>query len=104
MACLLYGAGLRVLECCHLRIQDLGFASNQIVVRSSKGNKDRVTMLPAMVKADLAEHLRTVRSQHDDDLPAGSSCRRRSSGSIRRLGASGPGSGYAPPRGSTATE
>jgi integron integrase len=71
MACLLYGAGLRVLECCRLRIQDVDFASNQIVVRGGKGDKDRVTMLPAMVKADLAEHLRTTRSQHEDDLAAG---------------------------------
>jgi integron integrase len=71
MACLLYGAGLRVLECCRLRVQDVDFASNQIVVHGGKGDKDRVTMLPAMVKADLAEHLRTTRSQHEDDLAAG---------------------------------
>ena len=46
MACLLYGAGLRVLECWRLRVQDLDFATNQIVVRGGKGDKDRVTMLP----------------------------------------------------------
>jgi len=77
MACLLYGAGLRVLECCRLRVQDVDFASNQIVVRGGKGDKDRVTMLPAVTKADLAQHLRAVRAQHQSDLaaaPAGWSC------------------------------
>jgi integrase len=71
MACLLYGAGLRVLECCRLRVQDVDFASNQIVVRGGKGDKDRVTMLPAVAKADLAQHLRSVRSQHEGDLAVG---------------------------------
>jgi len=71
MACLLYGAGLRVLECCRLRVQDVDFASNQIVVRGGKGDKDRVTMLPAVTKADLAQHLRAVRAQHQSDLAAG---------------------------------
>ena len=47
MAYLLYGSGLRVLECCRLRVQDVAFAANQIVVRGGKGDKDRVTMLPA---------------------------------------------------------
>lgn len=71
MACLLYGAGLRVLECCRLRVQDLDFASNQIVVRGGKGDKDRVTMLPAMAKADLVRHLDSVRAQHQHDLALG---------------------------------
>jgi integron integrase len=71
MACLLYGAGLRVLECCRLRIQDVDFAMNQIVVRGGKGDKDRVTMLPAVAKADLDRHLETVRVQHQDDLAVG---------------------------------
>jgi len=46
MASLLYGSGLRVLECCRLRVQDVDFAANQIVVRGAKGDKDRITMLP----------------------------------------------------------
>ena len=71
MACLLYGAGLRVLECCRLRVQDVDFSTNQLVVRGGKGDKDRVTMLPAMTKADLAAHLRAVRTQHEEDLAAG---------------------------------
>ena len=71
MACLLYGAGLRVLECCRLRVQDVDFATNQIVVRGGKGDKDRVTMLPGLIKAALAEHLAQVRAQHERDLAGG---------------------------------
>lgn len=52
MACLLHGAGLRVLECCRLHVQDVDFAANQIVVRGGKGDRDRVTMLPALVRAE----------------------------------------------------
>ena len=68
MAYLLYGAGLRLLECCRLRVQDVDFAANQIVVRGGKGDRDRATMLPAAVKADLARHLAGVREQHRRDL------------------------------------
>jgi integron integrase len=71
MATLLYGSGLRLLECCRLRIQDIDFARNQIVVRGGKGDKDRVTMLPGVVKADLARHLEAVRAQHQRDLHRG---------------------------------
>jgi integron integrase len=71
MAFLLYGAGLRLLECCRLRVQDVDFATNQIVVRAGKGDKDRVTMLPAVVKADLARHLQAARAQHERDLQNG---------------------------------
>jgi integrase len=53
MATLLYGSALRLLECCRLRVQDIDFAMNQIVVRDAKGAKDRVTMLPAVAKGDL---------------------------------------------------
>ncbi len=71
MASLLYGAGLRVLECCRLRVQDVDFGKNQIVVRGGKGDKDRMTMLPGIVKAALLEHLELVRVQHLHDLPHG---------------------------------
>ena len=71
MALLLYGAGLRLLECCRLRVQDVDFGTNQIVVRSGKGDKDRVTMLPAVVKPHLARHLERVREQHRCDLETG---------------------------------
>ena len=62
MALLLYGAGLRLLECCHLRVKDIDFATNQIVIRDGKGRKDRVTMLPAAVKAALIAHLERARA------------------------------------------
>jgi integron integrase len=71
IAYLLYGAGLRVLEGCRLRVQDVDFASNQIVVRGGKGEKDRVTMLPAIVKDALARHLDDVHAQHEQDLATG---------------------------------
>jgi integrase len=57
MALLLYGAGLRLRECCRLRIKDVDFATNQITIRDGKGGKDRMTMLPGTVKADLAKHI-----------------------------------------------
>ena len=71
MALLLYGAGLRLLECCHLRVKDIDFATNQIVVRDGKGRKDRVTMLPAAAKATLTAHLARAREQHQADLRYG---------------------------------
>jgi integron integrase len=71
MACLLYGAGLRVLEACRLRVQDIDFTTNQITVRGGKGDKDRVTMLPAMAKPGLASHLTQMRRQHQGDLAVG---------------------------------
>jgi integron integrase len=71
MALLLYGSGLRVLECARLRVKDVDLASNQIVVRAGKGDRDRVTMLPAAVKASLAQHLELVRRQHERDLARG---------------------------------
>ena len=71
MALLLYGAGLRLLECCHLRVKDIDFATNQIVIRDGKGRKDRVTMLPAAVKAALIAHLERAREQHQADLRHG---------------------------------
>jgi integron integrase len=68
MATLLYGSGLRLLECARLRVQDVDFSMNQIVVRDGKGAKDRVTVLPAVAKEMLAQHLRRVKRQHDADL------------------------------------
>jgi integron integrase len=71
MASLLYGAGLRLLECLRLRVKDIDFSSNQIVVREGKGKKDRVTMLPAIVSTPLVSHLERVRTLHQQDLERG---------------------------------
>jgi integron integrase len=71
MATLLYGCGLRLLECCRLRVKDVDFARSQVAVRRGKGDRDRVTMLPIAVKSDLAAHLERVRAQHARDLATG---------------------------------
>jgi integron integrase len=71
MAYLLYGSGLRLLECCRLRVQDVDFGANHLVVRTGKGDKDRVTVLPAAVKAALARHIEEMREQHQRDLRQG---------------------------------
>ncbi len=71
MALLLYGAGLRLLECARLRVKDIDFARNQIVIRAGKGDKDRATTLPAVAAADLPTHLQAVKRQHDLDLQHG---------------------------------
>src|SRR2546428_7819772 len=71
MALLLYGAGLRLLECCRLRIKDVDFAMNQITIHDGKGGKDRMTMLPGTVKAHLAKHIERVRALHQRDLRQG---------------------------------
>ncbi|MCH7777068.1 MAG: integron integrase [Gemmatimonadetes bacterium] len=71
VAALLYGSGLRLLEGLRLRVKDVDFASKQLVVRSGKGDRDRVTMLPRMVVASLRAHLRMVKVQHERDLAEG---------------------------------
>jgi integron integrase len=71
MASLLYGAGLCLLECLRLRVKDIDFASRQILLHESKGNKDRRTMFPAAVQEPLAAHLEHVRQRHQHDLAHG---------------------------------
>ncbi|MFN7929764.1 MAG: integron integrase [Blastocatellia bacterium] len=71
MASLLYGTGMRVSELLRLRVKDIDFKQNQIIVREGKGRKDRVTMLPQAMKEPLYEHLREVKLAHDEDLRAG---------------------------------
>jgi integron integrase len=68
MATLLYGAGLRLLECCRLRVKDVDFAAKQIIVRNAKGEKDRVTLLPGVATSALIRHLAAVHLQHQRDL------------------------------------
>ena len=68
---LMYGAGLRIIECYRLRVKDVDFPRRQIVVRSGKGSKDRVSMLPQVVTESLKQHLERVRKIHDRDLAEG---------------------------------
>jgi integron integrase len=68
---LLYGCGLRLLECLRLRVKDIDFARLQIIVRGGKGDKDRVTMLPVSVAERLQEHLAGVKRLHGKELAAG---------------------------------
>jgi len=68
---LLYGSGLRLVECLRLRVQDIDFAMRQLVVRGRKGDKDRVTMLPQAVIEPLNGHLRKVQTIHSRDLAKG---------------------------------
>jgi len=71
MSSLMYGSGLRLLECCRLRIKDVDFERGEIVVRAGKGRKDRVTVLPARLAAPLVRHIERVRVRHAADLVAG---------------------------------
>lgn len=71
MAQLLYGSGLRLMELARLRVQDIDFGSNQIFVRSGKGDKDRTTMLPQRIKTELHLHLEKVKDLHEQDLAKG---------------------------------
>jgi integron integrase len=71
MAGLLYGSGLRLMECVRLRIKDIDFALAQITVRDAKGGKDRVTMLPLNLSEPLRRHLLRVKAQHEQDLEDG---------------------------------
>jgi integrase len=71
MAMLLYGAGLRLMECLRLRVKDVDFTSNQIVVRAGKGDKDRRTMLPAAVKEPLTKYLDAIKRLHQRDIERG---------------------------------
>jgi integron integrase len=71
MASLMYGAGLRLQECCELRVKDLDLARGEVTVRDGKGGKDRRTMLPVALRVALREHLERVNGQHDADLREG---------------------------------
>lgn len=71
MARLIYGSGLRIMECVRLRIQDLDFDLKTITVRSGKGDKDRLVPLPQTLAPELKAHLERVKIQHEEDLKAG---------------------------------
>ncbi|MDH7498791.1 MAG: integron integrase, partial [candidate division NC10 bacterium] len=71
MASLMYGAGLRLMECLRLRIQDINFVRKEITVRDGKGAQDRVTMLPESLKNPIQDHLRKVKAIHEKDLADG---------------------------------
>jgi integrase len=103
---LLYGSGLRLLECLRLRVKDIDFARHEIFVRDPKGGRDRVTTLPRMVEMELRAHLEAVRRTHDADLVWDSArwcCRRRSIASFRMRPAIGSGNGYSRRRAGTST-
>ena len=71
MAGLLYGSGLRLMECVRLRVKDIDFAYLKITVRDGKGARDRVTMLPVNLAESMQRHLIRVRAQHEQDLAEG---------------------------------
>ena len=64
MANLLYGSGLRLLECLRLSVKDIDFAPYQLLIRAGKGNKDRITLRPAVVEAPLKTHLEEMWQLH----------------------------------------
>ncbi|MCF8006946.1 MAG: integron integrase, partial [Methylovulum sp.] len=68
VASLLYGTGMRIMECLRLRVQDVDIKRNEILIRDGKGFKDRVTMLPMSLVVSLQTHLVKVRELHENDL------------------------------------
>lgn len=71
MAGLLYGSGLRLMECVRLRVKDVDLGYLRITVRDGKGAKDRITMLPVNLAKSLERHLQKVKAQHEEDLESG---------------------------------
>jgi len=71
MAKILYGSGLRLMECLRLRVKDLDFGNHQIVLREGKGEQDRFTLLPDSIIEDLQTHLLIVKAIHQKDLKDG---------------------------------
>lgn len=68
---LIYGTGMRIMECLRLRVKDVDFARGEIIIREGKGSKDRVTMLPASLVEPLTRHLARVKRLHESDLRSG---------------------------------
>jgi len=71
MGRLLYGTGMRLMECLRLRVKDVLFEQNQILIRDGKGFKDRMTLLPETLKTELEQYLRRVKQLHEQDLNNG---------------------------------
>src|SRR5450759_1972637 len=71
MARLLYGTGMRLMECIRLRVKDVEFERNQFIVREGKGQKDRVTVLPSSIKSALQDHLARIKLRYEQDLKEG---------------------------------
>jgi integron integrase len=71
MAKLLYGGGLRFMECVRLRVQDLDFERGLVYLRAAKGGKDRTTLFPRAIHGELKRHLEKVRRLHEQDLEEG---------------------------------
>ncbi|WP_347275684.1 tyrosine-type recombinase/integrase [Candidatus Kuenenia sp.] len=71
MASLMYGSGLRLMECLELCVQNINFPRNEIHVLNAKVAKDRITMLPELLKKPLQDHLLKVRTVHERDLAEG---------------------------------
>ena len=71
MAKLLYGSGLRLMECLRLRIQDVDFGQNHLEIRGAKGGKDRIALLPQELKTELLSHIERVKLLHQQDLNEG---------------------------------
>ena len=71
MASLLYGSGLRLLECLRLRVHDIDIDRRQIMVRDGKGGKDRVTVLPDPLMGPLRRQIEQVRIIHEIDISEG---------------------------------
>lgn len=65
IAAIMYGAGLRLMECLRLRVQDIDFSRNEILVCDGKGTKDRNAMLPATLQRPLQKYLTRVKAVHD---------------------------------------
>lgn len=71
MVKLIYGSGLRLMECLRLRVKDIDFENNQILIRDAKGIKDRITVLPDILKPSLREYLERVKLVHQNDVAKG---------------------------------
>jgi integron integrase len=71
MAKLIYGSGLRLMECIRLRVQDIDFGQNLIFIRGGKGGKDRTTILPRNIREEMQSQIKAVKSLHHQDLEEG---------------------------------